>query len=181
MRLYRICDTEFAHDPFSGLGGLYVPGRWHTRGTRIAYASPEQGTAMLEVLMNVLPEQLRAVPRSLVIAEIPDELVVALPRSRWPPRWAADVHDEATRAIGDVWVREAPSLGLLVPSAAASPPPFNVLVNPGHPEIAALRIERTEPIDFNARLGSAPDEDDALGHDDPATNGDSVRDESSRP
>ena len=74
MRLYRICDTEFAHDPFSGTGGLYVPGRWHTRGTRIVYASLEQGTAMLEVLMNVRPEQLRAVPRSLVIADIPAAL-----------------------------------------------------------------------------------------------------------
>ena len=57
--------------------------------------------------------------------------------------------------MGDAWVSSRDSLALVVPSSASVPPPFNVLINPAHPAIEALVIERAETFDFNARLESA--------------------------
>ena len=104
--------------------------------------------------MNLGHEPLLEAERSLVVAMIPDELVVELPIAEWPADWAADIHCDATRDLGDQWVREAPSLGLIVPSAALSPPPSNVLINPAHPEFGRLVIERIDALTFNARLAN---------------------------
>ena len=153
MRVYRICDTLYAHAPFSGEGGRYSAGRWHSLGTRIAYASLEQGTAMLEVLMNVGRDTSLAAERTLIVATIPEQHVATLPETDWPPDWAADIHSEATRALGDAWVKSCDSLALIVPSSAAAPPPLNVLINPAHPASDEIVIERAEAFDFNARLG----------------------------
>ena len=84
VRVYRICDALYAHAPFSGEGGLYRAGRWHSHGTRIAYASLEQGTAMLEVLMNVGRETLLAAERTLIVATLPDAHVTTLPTPSGP-------------------------------------------------------------------------------------------------
>jgi len=155
VRVYRICDTLYAHDPFSGEGGRYSAGRWHSLGTRIAYASLEQGTAMLEVLMNVGLDTVLAAERTLVVATLPDAEVMTLDERDWPLDWAADLHPDTTRALGDDWVRSGDSLALVVPSSASAPPPFNVLINPAHPAIDQLVIERADTFDFNARLGAA--------------------------
>ena len=154
MRIYRICDAAWAHEPFSGNGGLYRAGRWRILGTRVAYASPEQGTAMLEVVMNVAREALLVDARALVVATLPDELVAELDPALWPSGWDGDVHSDATRTLGDEWVRSRSSVGLIVPSSAGTPPSFNVLVNPEQPDADRIRIGRTTPFALSARPGA---------------------------
>ena len=59
-----------------------------------------------------------------------------------------------SRRPGERWLREASSRALLVPSAALGPAPMNVLVDPAHPNIGALVIERVVPHAFDERLRS---------------------------
>ena len=67
-----------------------------------------------------------------------------------PPRWWTD--DFAPlRAIGDKWIGENKSLAIEVPSAALRME-WNVLVNPLHPAIAEIKIEKPQPFNFDARM-----------------------------
>ena len=83
-----------------------------------------------------------------------DVLVAELDPGLWPSGWDRDVHSDATRTLGDKWARSRSSVGLIVPSSAGTPPSFNVLVNPEHPDAGRIQIERTTPFAFNARLGT---------------------------
>ena len=121
---------------------------------RISYASTEQGTAALEVLVNTRSASALDVKHSLVVASVPDELVARLPDDSLPPGWNAPLYGSGTQEIGERWLREASSLALLVPSATLGPAPMNVLVNPAHPDIGALVIEQVVPHVFDERLRS---------------------------
>ena len=39
MHIWRICAAKYQDSAFSGVGGLYVPGRWHFQGHRIIYTA----------------------------------------------------------------------------------------------------------------------------------------------
>jgi RES domain-containing protein len=39
MHVWRICAAKYQDSAFSGVGGLYVPGRWHTQGHKIVYTA----------------------------------------------------------------------------------------------------------------------------------------------
>ena len=166
MRIYRICDAAWAHEPFSGNGGLYRAGRWHSLGTRLAYASAEQGTAMLEALTNVARESLLVVARALVVETVPvttapvtivpDDLVVELDRRAWPNGWDADVHPAATRELGGARARGRTALGPIVPSSTGDPPSFDALIDPEPPRAGRIEIGRTTPFAVDARLGAEP-------------------------
>ena len=152
MRIYRICQSAYAHEPFSGEGGRYGSGRWHRQGVRIVYASTEQGTAALEVLVNTRTASALDVEHSLVVARLPDELVARLPEDLLPSGWNAPLYGSGRQEIGERWLRERSSLALLVPSATLGPAPMNVPVNPIHPEIGALVVERVVPHAFDERF-----------------------------
>ena len=56
MLLHRIALAEHsatAAEAFSGLGGLFGKGRWHTRGRLIVYAAEHISLAMAESLVHI--------------------------------------------------------------------------------------------------------------------------------
>lgn len=123
------------------------------------YTSARLSLAVLEVLVHLDVSEL---PDSLVARQIetPDRELERLETALLDPKWDAYSQLEGkrsfpplvrTRAIGDRWVTEARSLALEVRSAAI-PMECNVLLNPGHPKAASLRVVREAPFRFNARL-----------------------------
>ena len=150
MRLWRIS----AHADLSGLGGLQVSGRWHSRGNRIVYLADHPASALLEALVHleVDPEDL---PDSyqLLAVDIPDRVTF---QSVGLEELAAGWRDrpESTREIGDRWLRERHAALLRVPSAIV---PFasNWLANPAHADAAMARIENVFRVPFDARLFDA--------------------------
>lgn len=58
---------------------------------------------------------------------------------------------EDARAIGDRWLTDRPSLALEVPSAVV-PNETNVLINPDHPEMRAVRVVSQTPFLYDPRL-----------------------------
>ena len=151
MRLYRVCRSVYADEPFDGLGATFRAGRWHSKGARMAYASLEATTATLEVYMSVEREAFD-VEWTQVVADIPDELVAELEPDAWPDGWNGLPHPVSTQRIGMGWLERASSLALRVPSTVQRPPPWNVLVNPLHPDASRIRIASRSALQLDPRL-----------------------------
>jgi RES domain-containing protein len=147
VRLWRISD--FAD--LSGQGGLLAPARWHSGRNRVVYLADHPASALLEVLVHleVDADELPDVFQLLAI-DAPDEFAFeALERARLPENWARDF--SVTGTIGDAWLKTARGPLLQVPSAIV-PAAFNWLLNPLHPDAAAVRIGEVIRARFDPRL-----------------------------
>ena len=147
MVLWRVSNCR----TLDGVGGLYVSGRWHTKGHPIVYCTLNPATALLEILVHMeidsedRPERFQVLriegPDALSIEEAePDAL---------PSNWVEDI--VSTQSMGDLWLYERRSLLLKVPSVLV-PETWNVLVNPQHAEANLLKVTTTYEHPFDARL-----------------------------
>lgn len=162
MRVYRIFDhreewvARPGANPLNGEGGLYEPGRWHHVGSRLVYASQSPSLAVLETLVWVPPHLFEE--RTLLELEVPDEDLEEVGYAqmfRLVHDAPDDERERLTRDHGTRWLRERRSLGLVVPSAVM-PVENNVLLNPDHPKMSAVKELRRQVITLDPRLlGSA--------------------------
>lgn len=149
MRIWRLCRAPHAKSAFSGEGARRYGGRWNSRGVPMVYCSSSLALAAIELFVHLEPLQ---APDDLVSisAELPQrEPERTLASEELPPAWWADL--EATRALGDAWIRSGSSLALKVPSVPIRPE-WNILVNPTHPHTADFEINPAEPFVFDARM-----------------------------
>ena len=141
------------HVTLDGAGGLRAPGRWHTRGRRVVYLSPNPATALLEMLVQMdmrivdLPISYR-----LLKVEIPDEIK----RETIDPRdlssgWRSRIH--VTRRIGDEWLASSAAAILRVPCVIV-PDTTNILLNPAHPDSGRVRVLDAREAILDERLGA---------------------------
>jgi RES domain-containing protein len=68
-----------------------------------------------------------------------------------PPGWANSPAPPSTRALGDLWAKEARSAVLELPSAII-PGESNFLLNPAHPDFKKIVIGKPVPFSFDPRL-----------------------------
>ena len=150
MRLHRILlaqNSSTAADAFSGRGGLYGKGRWHTMGRPIVYAAENTSLAMAESLVHVQRSN-NIEPFNRWEIEIPDALITAAPAL--PAGWRTN--SALTQAYGDGWLTSQASVGLLVPSAIVDNEK-NCLINPAHPQFRlAWVVSGPHPFSFDSRL-----------------------------
>jgi RES domain-containing protein len=149
MRIWRLCRALHAAQAFSGDGARRYGGRWNSRGVSMVYCSSSLALAAIELFVHLEPAQ---APADLVAiaAELPEgEPARTLAPAELAPDWWTDV--EATRALGDAWIRSAPSLALKVPSVPIRSE-WNVLVNPLHAGMSEMRIDAPQPFEFDARM-----------------------------
>jgi len=150
MRIWRICRARFADEAFSGQGARRFGGRWNSPGVPMVYSSSSLALAAMELFVHLEPNQQ---PDDLVsiAALLPEgEPASRLEPADLPPRWWTDDFAPA-RTIGDNWIRENKSLAIEVPSAALRME-WNVLVNPLHPAIAEIKIEKPQAFNFDERM-----------------------------
>jgi RES domain-containing protein len=134
-----------------GAGGLRAPGRWHSRGRPIVYCAENAAAALLETLVHaeIDVEDIPVEFRYLEI-EAPDPVTVeAIRQGDLVSNWRTK-HDQ-TRRIGDDWLQSRRTAILRVPSVIA-PATWNCLINPLHPESAAIRIAGVHIHLFDHRL-----------------------------
>ena len=146
MILWRVSNYQ----SLDGVGGLYVSGRWHTKGHPVIYCTLNPATALLETLVHIeidsedRPERFQVLriegSESLSIEKVQADSL--------SPNWAEDMN--TTQAIGDRWLSEKRSLLLQVPSVLV-PETWNVLVNPQHVEINLLKIIAMYEHPFDSR------------------------------
>lgn len=126
-------------------------GRWNREGLPVAYAAEHLSLAALETLVHVstsesLPDQV-AIP-----CDIPNDLAT----DTWtdedlPDNWRTVEGNPELRALGSDWLRDGECCVLFVPSVVI-PEENNVLINPTHPEFAALDIGAPRAFRFDPRL-----------------------------
>ena len=147
MILWRVSN----YATLDGMGGLYVSGRWHTKGHPVVYCTLNPATALLEILVHMeIDAEDRPERFQMLRIEGPDTLSVEeIKPGALPSNWVEDI--AFTQNVGDGWLSEAGSLLLRVPSVIV-PETWNVLVNPQHAEASLLKVTMRYEHPFDARL-----------------------------
>jgi len=150
VRLHRISLAQYsstAAEAFSGRGGLYGKGRWHTMGHLIVYAAENTSLAMAESLVHIQRSN-NIEPFNRWEIEVPDALIAAAPTL--PPGWQTNF--ALTQVFGDAWMASQSSAGHFVPSAIVDDE-MNCLINPAHPQFSlAWVVSGPHPFAFDSRL-----------------------------
>jgi RES domain-containing protein len=148
VRLHRLCRRGFRE--LDGEGALLYGGRWNSPGRPAVYASRALSLAALELLVHIDPARAPTDLIALAI-EVPDALVISLDVARLPKKWRDFPAAKTCAVLGDEWLEEMASVGLVVPSAIV-PGEENVILNPRHPEFRKVKVVGEEGFGFDARL-----------------------------
>lgn len=129
MRIVRLNKTKYAALALTGEGAAIAGGRWNKEGTRLVYCSTSLSLATLEVLVHTKRIR-KLLPKYTVYdVEVGDAAVESLSMGILPPDWM--MNESACVQVGEDWIIQQRSVGLLVPSAVTVGE-FNVLLNPAH-------------------------------------------------
>ncbi|MEZ5787620.1 MAG: RES family NAD+ phosphorylase [Xanthobacteraceae bacterium] len=147
MKLWRI--STFTD--LSGEGGLAASGRWHSLGRPIVYLADHPALALLETIVHLevdplyLPDEYK-----LLAIDIPDDIAIeVVDEPGLSTNWRIDI--ENTRLLGDHWAASRQTALLKVPSVLV-PAAFNFVLNPLHPDAAAIKVVDSQPMKFDPRL-----------------------------
>jgi len=111
----------------------------------MVYTAASPSLAVLEVLVHLdLPSELLPDDYQLLTVNVPDDAPVS--RIVDPV-----LDDDACRQTGDAFLVDAAALALAVPSVVV-PQERNVLLNPRHPDMGRVIVERSEPFRIDPRL-----------------------------
>lgn len=148
MRIYRIGDAR--HPLWDGSGAALVGGRWNSPGRPVIYGSLSYACAMLEILAHANIGRIPATHK-YVIADVPSGVSVERhDQQALPFGWDSD-NNAVARGVGDLWLKEARSAVLLVPSVVAKLE-WNAIVNPLHPDAGQLILSTAETVIWDKRL-----------------------------
>ncbi len=149
MLAWRICRAPFA--ALDGEGARLFGGRWNSDGIPVVYTAGSLALAALEYLAHLDPEE---VPDDLVAVklQLPDDLPAErVAEEALPAGWNRLTEHVACIAAGDEWAKRGATALLRVPSAIV-PEEQNLLLNPGHPGMARVRVLHTRRFSFDPRL-----------------------------
>ena len=81
------------HPLLDGRGGLFVSGRWHTRGREILYCAPNPATALLEVIVHGAVRDVTAFAHfQFLKIDLPDTIATARVDERHlSPDWPVQI------------------------------------------------------------------------------------------
>jgi RES domain-containing protein len=150
VEIYRITRAVYA-DRLVASGGV---GRWNARGRFVIYTAGSRALACLENVVHRSGEGLQELFRVMVI-NVPDNVPIEtiLP-DELPTDWVDYQSFDVCQQFGERWLTEARTAVLRVPSVIV-PQEWNYLLNPAHPGFAHIRLVRTEPFVFDARIKEA--------------------------
>lgn len=148
MQIFRLGDER--HPLWDGTGAALIGGRWNSPGRQVIYGSLSYACALLEILAHANIGRVPTTHRFL-IADVPDGVSVERHDAKsLLPEWDAE-NSSFSREFGDLWLKEARSAILLVPSVVAKLE-WNALVNPLHPDSSRLIVSAAEKVIWDKRL-----------------------------
>ncbi|MET0312063.1 MAG: RES family NAD+ phosphorylase [Burkholderiaceae bacterium] len=155
VSLWRIAtDTpDYTADDMTGRGAEITAGRWNRAGLPVVYAATNISLAALETIVHFNATDL-PLNRILVRLDVPDNLWASrniLTRHDAPVGWNVFPAGKVSLDLGDAWLDSGASALMEVPSAIV-PEESNVLVNPRHPSISAIKVVRTRNFLYDSRL-----------------------------
>jgi RES domain-containing protein len=152
--VWRIATDTPAYeaDDLTGAGAKATGGRWNQAGAPMIYASESRALACLETIVHLNGGGL-PLNRYLVRIDLVDAAwasAATLDPSRLVG-WDAEPAGRASIRYGTDWLRSARSLLLFVPSVIV-PEERNILINPLHPDIAAVGATKIRRWTYDPRL-----------------------------
>ncbi|AUB81758.1 RES family NAD+ phosphorylase [Candidatus Thiodictyon syntrophicum] len=151
MRVYRLVKERYAASALDGSGARTFGGRWNSPGTAVIYASESVALAALGLLVHLGRGEVLDSYRLFTLT-LPDQAILTLDDAALPADWRADPAPRGIADIGDGWVASGRSAALLLPSAII-PRERNCLLNPAHPQFAAIAAAvADEPFGLDPRL-----------------------------
>lgn len=145
MILWRLAHKDYIK--LDGIGAKIGGGRWNSPGRPVVYTSSHLSLAVLELMVH-LEVDAEDIPDDYVSIEIetPDNIYIKKMRKK------IDIHDtDATQAYGDEWIKSAKAQGLEVKSVVISQE-TNILLNPNHADMNAVKIKKIKSFEFDPRL-----------------------------
>ena len=153
ITVWRLVAAQFEATAFSGEGAALFGGRWSGRGRRAVYAAQTAALSVLEAVVHLetlpLPEEFRLFEMTFDDSDMNVEDV--RDGTPLPPDWSATRTSDAVQKLGDDWMARGSSAVLRVPSAVV-PVEDNFLLNPAHPDFAAVEIAAPRPLRLDPRL-----------------------------
>lgn len=128
-------------------------GRWNEVGAALVYASQSRALACLETVVHLNAGGL-PLNRYLVEVTIPDETWASAQMetaASLAVGWDAEPAGRASIAFGTRWIRSGSCALLVVPSVIV-PEEFNILINPLHPDGAAITAVKIRKWLYDSRL-----------------------------
>ena len=147
---WRIVKQRHAASAFSGAGARLFEGRWNSAGVAMVYCSEHVSLAALEILVHIQP----VVPRDkfrLFRASWDDKIMISLEATKLPRGWNTAIAGNASRQIGDNWIKNGKSAVLSVPSVIV-PRERTFLLNPKHADFSRIKIRDNGPLELDPRL-----------------------------
>lgn len=153
MKVFRIEREKYLETTLSGIGASMTRGfRWNGLNTRLVYTAESRALATLEVAVHLDLSEDLPTDRYYVEIEIPDDIsILEVNRNELPSNWDSHPPQIFTQIIGDEFARKNRAAVLKVPSSIV-PDEFNYLINPMHPDMAKIKVVKTEQMRFNTRL-----------------------------
>lgn len=142
MIAWRIAHQK--HADLSGIGGLHVAGRWHSKGRPICYLAEHPALTMLEVRVHMDLQD--ALLKSYVLMKV--NISESLRTTTLDER-SAD--EDPSQQAGDAWLASGETAVAKVPSVV-SPESFNLLVNPLHQDASTIDVISINALVFDPRL-----------------------------
>lgn len=153
MLAYRITKAKRATD-LSGKGATLEGGRWNDIDIPAVYMGLGPAVCCLETFVHttyyptlplvitrfILPQN-----KSLYFQPNPNDL---------PENWANRPPDRASMAYGTAWLKGNQHLGLIVPSAVM-PMENNIVINPAHPAVKHIQVDKQFDFMYDARMFEA--------------------------
>ena len=136
MVVYRIALKSYIKD-LTGSGARTYGGRWKDKGVGVVYTSESIALATLEYIVNA---SMPLIPDGLVLAkiDIPDDIIPEIISvKKLPKDWRNHPAPLVLAELGTKWTIDCKSLLLRVPSAVIDSE-FNILINPGHPDMKSI-------------------------------------------
>lgn len=149
MMVYRLSRSVYATD-LSGRGAELYGGRWNFKGRPMLYTGENRSLCMVEIAVHT-PLGLTPDDYWLIEIELPENQTIEINPTDLPLNWQLGINMNYTQSLGDAFLRKAEKLILKVPSAVVQGE-FNYLINPLHPKIDQVKIQKTEAFIFDERL-----------------------------
>lgn len=147
---------NYQADDLSGKGAEITGGRWNAAGAPVTYAAETRALACLETLVHLNAGGL-PLNRYLVEIIIPDAVwrkARVESSTTLPVGWDALPASQTSIEYGTAWLRATSSALLVTPSAIVPEEP-NILINPRHPDSAAIKARKVRKWTYDPRLSGA--------------------------
>lgn len=146
---WRIVPASRADDAFVGQGAKLFGGRWNSAGFAVVYGSQHKSLGALEQLVHLnsrLTNSFKAFS-----FHFPDSLIDIVSADSLPENWRQEPPPVSTQQFGDIWISQARSAVLAVPSIII-PEELNYLINPAHADFRKITIKASQDFVFDPRL-----------------------------